>query len=708
MESVIDNDNVPQWKKDLIARLRNQNKSASVVVASSKDQQLCSFEQHQQQQSSVRHLNSSWKNDSVPSGATNSEQCDVNRISSPCSPVKKIKMVQERNWVEPKIPDMVSENFNSNGYRKDEDSDSSEDLQYGPGIVKKLKNKYLSLALRESNNRPSIMHMRKATSLENLLDEDVPKENNENKHFQSRLNGNDTGKMPSSNRYHRRQLRGEMKRARSVEAISRFDNDVPLPDMRNNRQSLHEDMLITVQTEGNDTTTYVIKTQDKAITEPNTVTTNRQRINRPKRIQPIMSEKEKPPADFVKHAKMIFEKRPEQRTKKPMLTGDVAAKVDSFNSIIVKAKVEAKVAKKPPVKHSTKPVLNEKNKNINRTVAKSVEAKEAKPRLPKKVLELNKVPNKKEPVPLPSPIPDVSRIDFYNNGEYENTNLSQTPDLILTSSPLQASSPVFKKICTEKFLTEEIKNTSPVLTPNGNIKKITSPLVSPDRIKPASPLLSPSLNKPISPLPRSVSPTCSSPTSHDTDDPDSPGYKLVSPSSISKISSESNSAVYNFTQKKVPQNDLPVNKNVSTAKTPPSQPLKIEVNGHAGPKVLQAPLASSPKLLQTQRDRPRSPPKFSPPPPPKVEKKSEKSLTATEIEKNLINTAKTLQPSVSVNNTSVEVVNTNVVPKKLRPREPATNTAVFNFTKRKDVPDYISNDTSRTPSRPELPKVCAF
>lgn len=702
---VIDND-IPQWKKDLIARLRNQNKSTSVIVAaSSKDQQLCSIE-YQQQQSSVRHPNSSWKNDSVPSGATNSEQCDVNRISSPCSPVKKIKMVQERNWVEPKITDMVNENFNNNCCHKDEDSDSSEDLQYGPGIVKKLKNKYLSLALRESNNRPSIMHLRKATSLENLLEEDVTKENHENKHFQSRLNGNDTGKMPSSNRYHRRQMRGEMKRARSVEAISRFDNnDVPMPDMPNNRQSLHEDMLIAVEKEGNDTT-YCKKTQDKAITETKLVTTNHQRIHRPKRIQPIMNEKEKPPADFVKHAKMIFEKRPEQRTKQPPPTGEVAAKVDSFNSIIVKAKVEAKVSKKPLVKHSTKSVLNEKT----RLVAKPVVLSETKPRPPKKTLELNKAPIKKEPVPLPSPIPDVSRIDFHSNCENDNTHLSETPDIILTSNPLQASSPVQKKISTEMFLREEIRNTSPALAQNENAMKITSPLMSPNRMKTASPLLSPSFNKPSSPLSKPMSPTTSVPTSQDSDEPESPTYKIVSPSSIKNISKESSSSVYDFTQRKGSQNHLPMNKNVSTIKTPPSQPLKIKVNGHTDLKVPQVPVGpSAPKLLQTQRDRPRSPPKFSPPPPPKMEKKTEKSLTVTEMEKNLINTAKTLrQPSVSVNNASVEVMNTNVVPKKLKPREPASNTAVFNFTKRKDVPDYIANDTSRTPSRPELPKVCLF
>lgn len=61
---------------------------------------------------------------------------------------------------------------------KDEDntSDSSEELQYGPGIVNKLKTKYLSMTLRENQKRgvrPSLSNMRKASSLDNLLDDDI-------------------------------------------------------------------------------------------------------------------------------------------------------------------------------------------------------------------------------------------------------------------------------------------------------------------------------------------------------------------------------------------------------------------------------------------------------------------------------------------------------------------------------------------------------
>lgn len=720
MEPSADSD-IPQWKKDLIARLRSQNRTATAAGSGSDQQQQLSVSPQLSSADRAGHQPSSaCKSESVTSGVScphASAQCNV--ISTTCSQPRQHKMVQERVWVDGKhdpFAEAVNDNYANNGYHKDsddEDSDSSEDLHYGPGIVNKLKNKYLSLALRESNTRPSILHMRKATSLENLLDDNVPNGNIGNRQFRSRLNGNDTDKNVP-NRY-RHAARGEMKRAHSVEAISRFDHHLPLiSEVRPNRQSLHEEMLIAAEKEGNDHLhrKMLLDNQLEANAE-NKFNSNNvgARINRPKRIQPIMNEKEKPPADVVKQTKMIFERRPEQRTKAPPQTGDVAAKVDSFNNIIVKNKVDAKtVTKKPPIKHA-KPVLNDKPKSNTRSVAKPVVVSEEvlKSPPPPRSLELNKVPRKdfRDDLPLPSPIPDVSRIDFHNKGENERgkngSSLSETPDLILTSSPLSAvSSPTYnKKNLTENFLREEILSSSPLL-PRSPLRSPTnrsvSPLLSPARLRPVSPLSSPR---------KTPSPTNVKPVSLDYDEEDSVGAgKKTSPTP------SRDTKVFNFTNQKVNQSHLPLNKNVSNTKTPTSQPLKIEINGHNEGK----PATASPRLLQTQPSR--SPPKFSPPPPPpKIEEavvvveKPTKSLTVTEIEKNLINTVKTLQQPnkgsgvVSVS-ASVEVVNRSIVTtKKGRPREPASNTAVFNFTGRKDVPDYISNDRSRSPGRPELPKV---
>ncbi|XP_057658907.1 uncharacterized protein LOC130895560 [Diorhabda carinulata] len=558
MECVSSVDNVPQWKKDLIARLRNQNKSSSGNV----NRDHHSTPHHSLAHRTVLQPNLTSKNESVASSGSSS-----NNIPEQCN-VKK-KMVQERAWADKKS-DKFEEMVANNGYHKESDSDSSEELHYGPGIVNKLKNKYLSLALRESNSRPSILHMRKATSLENLLDDD---DGGGDQDYKSRFNG--IGNI--SNKYKNNYRRNEMKRARSVETISRLDNQTN--NSITNRQSLHEETFIAVQKEGNDYPSK--KIQDNV--QENKFS---HRINRPKRLLPIMNEKEKPPVDFVKQAKMIFEKRPEQRTRAPPQTGDVAAKVDSFNNIIVKKKVEAKVNKKTQIK-SVKYNLYDK-----------------------------KVPN--SDTGLLSPIPDVSKIVPIETERCKSlTNLSETPDLILTSSPLSS-----------------LPNEENIIP-----KKLTSPLLSPNRIKPASPLISPSRFSP-------------------------------------KLTYE---GAFDFTKK---VSSTPINENVSDIKVPTSQQLEIDVNGYVDTSY------SDVKVLQTKKS------------PPYVEKKIEKDLNATEIEKNTINTAK------NKSSESVEVVNRNVVPKKqTRPKEPVSNTAVFNFTSSKrDVPDYISNDKSRLPGKPELPK----
>lgn len=63
----------------------------------------------------------------------------------------------------------------------DDLSDSSEELRYGPGIVNKLKTKYMSMTLRDNQKkygRPSLSNLRKASSLDNLLDDDILDANN--------------------------------------------------------------------------------------------------------------------------------------------------------------------------------------------------------------------------------------------------------------------------------------------------------------------------------------------------------------------------------------------------------------------------------------------------------------------------------------------------------------------------------------------------
>lgn len=107
-----------------------------------------------------------------------------------------------------------------------------EELRYGPGIVKRLKSRYLSLALRDApRRRPSVL--RRAASLEHLLDERVPSA------------PAPRHPVPALRRPPRpasvaappvapvpRALasrRESVKRARSVDALSRLERDDPPP-----------------------------------------------------------------------------------------------------------------------------------------------------------------------------------------------------------------------------------------------------------------------------------------------------------------------------------------------------------------------------------------------------------------------------------------------------------------------------------------------
>lgn len=659
---------VPQWKQDLIARLKNgTNKPtlSSTVEAERHCDHSPQVSVHPEAIVSSR----SASDVVVMSRCLSSAQWNVSSSKS----VKSSDMVSESHRENCKhsfnlTEEQIDHQFCQNG----EDSDS-DDLHYGPGIVKKLKNKYLSLALRESNSRPSILHLRKATSLENVLEDDIYIGN---KQFQSQVSHR---KKAIPNRY-RGSNRPEIKRARSVETISKLEDVSATVTNTFNRQSFHEDLLIDLHTENN---TFVKNSQDNNQFIERTLESkyNNSYCNRPKKIQPIVNDNEKPPPEFVKQAKKIFERRPEQRTRPPVQTGDVAAKVHNFNNIIVKAKVEAKVSKKLSNKH--KPVSNDKNKSsIQPVISKRVDEADQN-RYMKKNNDMRKEPS------LPSPIPDVSMIEFPKNRDNDNNknnSLSETPDLILTSSPVSNVSLMKgRNTLGNSVFNKEIRNPDHLLD-NNVTKKFTSPVLSPTSVKPASPLLMPSPNRSLSPLYRSLSP------SHR---PLSPSHMPLSPthsplSPLRSLTKSPNAQVDNQTETdnktnfNLNESELEVHSNFKAdLDVPLLQTLNVDINEF-----------DDTQTLSKSRYVARSPPKFSPPPPPETDS------IKTEIE-NLKNSARTVEAK------GVEVINKNVLVRKTVPREQSATT-VFNFTNRKDVPDYISNDQSRTPLYPKLPKVSAI
>lgn len=636
---------IPQWKKDLILRRRNQSKCQQLLPQQSSDAVGVTGQQPNNNSSPTRQ-NSSSSVDRSSCGSsvvTGGGKCDAC-----CSSSSSSKMVQERPWIEKQ---------HSYEYGKDSsssDTDSSEDLHYGPGIVNKLKNRYLSLALRENNakSRPSILPMRKATSLENLLDAeaDVDGKPSEQRMFEKRI-----GNGKSETGRYRNPVRSVeiMKRSRSIETISRTNSkDATVVVDGSRPKSLHEEMLI--EKEGNDSWR---NNHDNSVVEKKVFS----RLNKPKRIVPVMNEKEKPPADVVKQTKKLFEGRPEQRTRPPHATGEVAAKVATYKSIIV----QTKVSKKPLIK--AKPSLASLNNDKIRKPA------HAPVRLPvtatktppcwgetKKPDETSKVCGVKV---LTSPIPDVSKTGEFDDdkkhfGFIKNSSLTETPDLILHSSPTIAS-PTYRIETTRKFLKEEINNYDQV---DCNNKQITN---------------------------------------SDNQQPDGFINKSITQESLKNISKSGHSVTFNFSGKQTSHSEN--NKNAQISLT---SPLNVDIgdvtNHHESsrkyPRILQT-ADNGNDVINQNNVRSESVIKSTNPLKP--------ALTVRELEKNLINTVKTLErPSVSKQSVSESVSQVQVPKVKKPPRaEEQQNSIVFKFTDRKDIPDYVGNDGRTRTEKVTLPKV---
>ncbi|XP_072745405.1 uncharacterized protein Bif isoform X2 [Anoplolepis gracilipes] len=247
---------------------------------------------------------------------------------------------------------------------EDAESDSSEELQYGPGIVNKLKSKYLNLTLRETNkSRVSVQRFRRAASLEDLLDRDDDEASSQEKQISAigrkytKRNGGSTSGggviAPKTDRY-RNATRGNdsMKRARSVETLMRYNSvttDEPVirqlvpvarPATNGVRQEPVNDHIILV-----DRTSVKIESRLGELERPKP-------INKPKRIKPVLAETERPPPDLVKTTMRIFE----SSAKKVKPKGEVAVKVATFKTINDTFKAQKKLMPKPPIQ--PKPFVN--------------------------------------------------------------------------------------------------------------------------------------------------------------------------------------------------------------------------------------------------------------------------------------------------------------------------------------------------------------
>lgn len=829
------NDSIPQWKKDLILRKRAQNKCSATVNKQNSEQLLfptagvtgCSDAGSTTiVPDCVTPTQASQTKSSLPVSFEQHGDIHVSEKCDKISFVNKTKgnfvqktMVQDSVLLVHKpiqSVKMVTENVpNGNHFKSDADSDSSEELQYGPGIVSKLKSKYLSLTLREkkvAKPRQTILNMRRATSLENMLDADSADEQTEtslneknakpvttqSRKFTPRTENLQNGNARNTGTRYRSTSRTNesMKRARSVETLHVTDTtNVNNKERERERECANEDVVI-IEKEGN---TNQRKWQDNKTTvqsDNKSFTCNgSQMINRPKRIMPILDETERPPADHVKQTMMLFEGPPVRRTKGPRPTGEVAAKVASYKNIIEKEKNNKKNNVKPQI--TPKPVGHNKTRKVfNRTISPKIDsnvndnpveklrstsplsptgkrtpsptgkvsplspvdkrplsplekvrplspvvrplspADKIKTTSPEKTkssvvspeLRMSPVSTSPDVTSTPNQIPDVSRINEVskNTGADSETIrtriLSDTPDLILHSSPIPQNlpSPTSVKKLTENFIKTEKKHSEPTSPPkvsqNGRVNSgsirspvedacdgVTSKQINKQAMENIgkagySITFNISDNTPKSHLPR----LSTVPVGINRLVPDTPTKPVTKPAPKPLEDKKKCEAINELvTQNKSQQKEIRSTANVNTSviptvNTPVTPPVNTTVVNKPKKDVIKNNIDIIPK------NRPPTP-------------VQNKNLTNREITKNYINSAKTFEQPVSKVVVSVrsveEVVVNNSAPgflgKSTKSRSQEQTSLLFNFQDRETVPDYIAHDSNVAVRRGkrEKPKV---
>ncbi|KAG5680671.1 hypothetical protein PVAND_010165 [Polypedilum vanderplanki] len=289
----------------------------------------------------------------------------------------------------------------------DVQNENEEDFKYGPGFVSKLRYRYLSLTLRQSSvskQRPSILDLRRSTSLNNLLDEDCEEDmeheeeeeevadmktinvmNCNNKDFvyhenlkNNNRNGIDklktlTESYPAPEHQTQYSVRSSrsidknlnLKRARSVEAILRYDHSAWERDIqKDHQQQPHR------QSTGSETTATVKNSNDVTIEEKINSAKERPYNMPPKRLTSLIGDDERPPPGICKQTMRIFEASANKKrnSQNRPIGESIASRMAMFKS--QSQEKPAITAKKPniiPRTSSPKPInhLNQVNNHNN-------------------------------------------------------------------------------------------------------------------------------------------------------------------------------------------------------------------------------------------------------------------------------------------------------------------------------------------------------
>ncbi|RVE46049.1 hypothetical protein evm_009329 [Chilo suppressalis] len=184
--------------------------------------------------------------------------------------------------------------------------DDDEELRYGPGIVKRLKSRYLSLALRDApRRRPSVL--RRAASLEHLLDERPPPAPRPPPARAPRPAS--VAAPPALCPAPRRDI---VKRARSVDALSRLDSrEDPHPPSPSPPPPSHAPPSPLPRAPPLEAPPHAPPPPPPPVPAPRPPVCRSARP--PRRPTPLLRETERPPPDVVRSALRKFESAPTRR-----------------------------------------------------------------------------------------------------------------------------------------------------------------------------------------------------------------------------------------------------------------------------------------------------------------------------------------------------------------------------------------------------------
>ncbi|XP_054272818.1 uncharacterized protein LOC128993086 [Macrosteles quadrilineatus] len=594
---------------------------------------------------------------------------NLKKKNSPKSKHETINCVSSRQRIF--IEKVQSEGTNGKS-NKEEDclSDSSEELQYGPGIVNKLKTKYLSMTLREQkkHTRPSLSNLRRATSLENMLDGD------DNLNEQTKMGADVKVKTGNVNSIDKSTLMGKTVGLNSNCGLRSLGNH----RIETMKRAQSMDTLLKSEIRG---TIKPIVNENIIIVEKENIGINPSSDSSSRTKSNVRPNTELPPPDVVKQTLKIFETSPKKKVK-PAGQGNLAKLVAGFSN----------PASQPVSSLGNRSIIDRRKVNQNN-----------KPTLsPKPILSPEKLRRTKIGSPKrnqPSATGTVS-------------SASRTPPLSTSNKPAGINNERVKLqlVQNEQSVAERTTATSPkVLSPRSKSPTVT---VLTDNDHPS--LASQPEKVHSQSLLSNGEKEVSSVHSDELEEIDShsESCKPVPETALENIRRGGVSMQFSFSSENSP---VPSNKSyLPRPKSPPqalnTSLLKGKLENSPPPTGFVPPRQQgSPQIKQVGIIRPLVSTKIQ------SNVSSTPALTEQEIEKNLINRVKSIEQPVSkvvvaikalpdsvvLGSVSADVTNkSGCANSKVKSQglwdekvwHANQNTIVFNFSNRKEVPDYIEND----------------